>query len=171
MLGRFFTVASNAFPIEFSARHVGWLVLEWAHFECALEMISYRILNISERQSSILFASLGFAAKKDICIALLLEKPTDKNKAVIKKIKEIVGAATRNDIIHSILAQDPRADRITFLKREIFNGLKTKRKDFSSAQLEAKIQSVHKLVTELYAAAGITESEQIGYLDITHRRD
>jgi hypothetical protein len=169
--GGLFTVAANEFPIDLSARHVGWLVLEWAHFECALEMISYRIPNINERQSSILFASSNYLAKKNICTALLFEEPREKNKAIIKLIQDIKATAKRNHIIHSVLAQDPRADRITFLKRSISKGLSTERKDFTSKQLEEMIDWLQKKVTDLFALAEITEPEQIGYLDITHSRD
>lgn len=164
-------MTSNEFPIDFSARHVGWLVLEWAHFECALEMISYRSLGINERQSSIIFSSLNYAAKKEICIALLLENLSDENDSLIKLIRKIEETATRNHIMHSIMAQDPKADRITFLKRDISKGLKTKRKDFTSAELQEMIERLHKLVTSLFVAAKITEAEQIGYLDITHGRN
>lgn len=161
-------MASQEFPIDFSARHIGWLVLEWSHFECALEMISCRILEINERQSSIIFASLSYKAKKDICVSLLLEEPNEENRKLVSLIAEIEQTATRNHIVHSILAQNPKADRISFLKRSVDSGLKTKRKDFSSSSLEKMINKLHSQVTELFRAARISDGEQIGYLDVTH---
>jgi hypothetical protein len=86
-------------------------------------------------------------------------------------IRTIEGTASRNHIIHSILAQNPKADQITFLKRNTDDGLATKRRDFSSASLEEMIAKLHRQVTELFGTAKISQNEQIGYLDITNDRD
>ena len=63
---------------------------------------------------------------------------------------------------------DRDTNLVSFLKRDISNGLIIKKRQFTGKELEEKIDELGKLIDELFKLSGIDAGKQIAFLETAY---
>jgi hypothetical protein len=158
---RFLTVVSK---ISVSSG-IGLLHISWSTFEITLEILSQRLLGITTEQSHILFSSLGAKAKKEIAVSLTLNSKIGNQDDIVKSIRKILDIASRNHIFHSVMFTNFEKNTVDFVKRDISNDLKLKKKEFGGADFYHKIHELADECINLQALCGISDDDLMAYAD------
>lgn len=144
---------------------IGTIHVSWSNYEITLEVISKRLLNLSDRKGHIVFGSLGVQAKTGIAISLLLESGDSDASDIIKSIKTIGQLASRNHIFHSLMFVNRDWSQVTFVKREAANGLSAKEKKLENEELAAYVHRLADEVVKLQKLASVSNADIQVYAD------
>lgn len=144
---------------------LGGFYLNWALFELNIEMLCRRELGLSERKNHIVFSSLSFSAKLEIAISLLMDSEDPKREKILSAMRKIPQIARRNHITHSIFAINKDLSLITFTKREIVNGLKSKVLKFDNDEMRAHFTALNEACGEFETLLGFSGEDRRAYTD------
>src|SRR5580704_8744027 len=95
-------------------------------FETLIEILLGRELRLTNEETSITFASIGFAAKFSVLSALLARNGENKQK--LRLLTEAREIAARNTFVHSFVIPNEENQEFSLIRREVTNCYKvTKR--------------------------------------------
>lgn len=79
---------------------LGNFIVAWSIFDQVIDVSIYKHLGVTPRQAAIMLAGIGFEKKVKILRSLINESETP-NKEAIAAIREIMGLARRNVLLHA----------------------------------------------------------------------
>src|SRR5262249_32287308 len=146
---------------EFHARYGGFLLL-WQSFELLIEVAITRELRLSEEEATIVCATLGYAAKINVLLALL--KRDTSNASAIKALQTASQSAEQNDFTHSFMIHEPGQERSFLIRRTMREGnYKIDQRPASKDGMQQHGNDFAAAYAQAAKALGITEADVDAY--------
>jgi hypothetical protein len=98
----------------------GYFLEAYTAFETLIEILLGRELRLTNEETSITFASIGFGAKFSVLSALLARSRENEQK--LRLLKEANKRAARNGFAHSFIIANKENQEFSLIRREVTNG-------------------------------------------------
>jgi hypothetical protein len=131
------------------------------NFEVAIEIALMRLLRLSVRETSTVFASVGFAAKQNILGALLSDTPDGASK--YRLITDAISLAERNGFAHGMVCMSEDEKLFTIIRREVKGSHKVTPKGYYPLQMQRHLHVFVNKTSEVQDALGISDDDLIRY--------
>jgi hypothetical protein len=148
-------------PFHHFFMEYGQLLGAWNTFELFIELIVKRELRLTHEETTIVCASLGFAAKVSIAKSLL--NRTDAGSNTAAAIGAAHNIAERNGFAHGFISIDESEGVFTSVRRDVKDKLIVRTKPMKSTDMQKHGHAFYAEFNKAMNLAGITDADLIAY--------